>query len=58
MKSLLVSVALGAGFLLSVSAYADAPAGSTAQCKDATDYSGASDQGASHVNQGLNEWLA
>ena len=57
MKSLLVSVALGAGFLLSVGAYADAPAGSTAQCKDGTYYSGTSHKGACHGHQGVKEWL-
>ncbi len=57
MKGLLVSVALGAGLLLSVSAYADAPAGSTAQCKDGTYYSGTSHKGACHGHQGVKEWL-
>lgn len=57
MKSLLVSVALGAGFLLSVGAYADAPAGSTAQCKDGTYYSGASHKGACKGHHGVKEWL-
>lgn len=57
MKSLLVSVALGAGFLLSVGAYADAPAGSTAQCKDGTYYSGASHKGACKGHDGVKEWL-
>jgi hypothetical protein len=57
MKSLLVSVALGAGFLFSVGAYADAPAGSTAQCKDGTYYSGASHKGACKGHDGVKEWL-
>jgi hypothetical protein len=57
MKSLLVSVALGAGFLLSVGAYADAPAGSTAQCKDGTYYSGTTHKGACKGHQGVKEWL-
>jgi hypothetical protein len=57
MKSLLVSVALGAGFLLSVGAYAAAPAGSTAQCKDGTYYSGASHKGACKGHDGVKEWL-
>jgi len=57
MKSLLVSVALGAGFLLSGGAYADAPAGSTAQCKDGTYYSGTTHKGACRGHQGVKEWL-
>jgi hypothetical protein len=57
MKNLLVSVALGAGFLLSVGAYAEAPAGSTAQCKDGTYYSGASHKGACKGHDGVKEWL-
>src|SRR5450432_2067601 len=57
MKSLLVSVALGAGFLLFGGAYADAPAGSTAQCKDGTYYSGTTHKGACHGHQGVKEWL-
>lgn len=57
MKSLLVSVALGAGLLLCVGAYADAPAGSTAQCKDGTYYSGTTHQGACKGHQGVKEWL-
>ncbi len=57
MKSLLVSVVLGAGFLFSVGAYADAPAGSTAQCKDGTYYSGASHKGACRGHDGVKEWL-
>jgi hypothetical protein len=57
MKSLLISVALGAGLLLSVGAYADAPAGSTAQCKDGTYYSGTSHKGACKGHDGVKEWL-
>jgi len=57
MKRLLISVALGAGFLLSVGAYAEAPAGSTAQCKDGTYYSGTSHKGACKGHEGVKEWL-
>lgn len=57
MKTLLVSTALGLGFLLSAGAYAQAPAGATAQCKDGTYYSGTTHKGACRGHEGVKEWL-
>jgi len=57
MKKTLVIIALGAGFLLSCVAYADPPAGATAECKDGTYYTGTSHQGACHGHQGVKTWL-
>ncbi|MGH8042480.1 MAG: DUF3761 domain-containing protein [Rudaea sp.] len=57
MKALLVSSALGLGLLLSVGAWAQAPAGATAQCKDGTYYSGTTHKGACRGHKGVKEWL-
>ena len=58
MKTLFLSVALGAGLLLSAGVYADAPpAGAIAQCKDGTYFSGTSHSGACKGHQGVKEWL-
>jgi hypothetical protein len=57
MKSLFLSVALGAGFLLSAGAYADAPAGAIAQCKDGTYFTGTTHKGACKGHDGVKEWL-
>lgn len=58
MKTLFLCVALGAGFLLSAGASADAPpAGAIAQCKDGTYFSGTSHSGACKGHQGVKEWL-
>jgi len=57
MKTLFLSVALGAGFLLSAGAFAEAPAGAIAQCKDGTYFSGTSHSGACKGHQGVKEWL-
>jgi Protein of unknown function (DUF3761) len=57
MKTLFLSVALGAGFLLSAGAFADAPAGAIAQCKDGTYFTGTSHNGACKGHQGVKEWL-
>jgi flagellar hook-length control protein FliK len=56
MKALFVSVAL-VGALLAVDAYADAPAGATALCKDGTYYSGTTHKGACKGHQGVKDWL-
>ena len=57
MKALFVSVAFGVGALLSIGAHAaDAPAGSTALCKDGTYYSGKSKRGACSGHDGIQEW--
>jgi hypothetical protein len=57
MKTLLVKAALGVGLLASVSAYAQAPAGATAECKDGTYYSGTTHKGACRGHQGVKSWL-
>ena len=57
MKTLLVKAALGVGLLAAAGAYAEAPAGATAECKDGTYYSGTSHKGACHGHQGVKTWL-
>jgi hypothetical protein len=56
MKALFVSVAFGVGALLSLGAHADAPAGSTALCKDGSYYSGKSKRGACSGHDGIKDW--
>jgi cell division septation protein DedD len=57
MKALFVSVAFGVGALFGASAYAQAPAGAIAQCKDGTYFTGTSHKGACKGHQGVKEWL-
>ena len=57
MKALLVSSALGLGVLLSAGAWAEAPAGATASCKDGTYYTGTTHKGACRGHKGVKEWL-
>jgi cytoskeletal protein RodZ len=57
MKAVLVSTALGLGLLLSAGAYAQAPAGATASCKDGTYYTGTTHKGACRGHKGVKEWL-
>lgn len=58
MKTLMVSVAMGLGALLSQSTLAaEAPAAHTAQCKDGTYFDGATHKGACRGHQGVKEWL-
>ncbi len=57
MKALLVSSALGLGLLLSAGAWAQAPAGATASCKDGTYYTGTTHKGACRGHKGVKEWL-
>ena len=57
MKTFLVKAALGVGLLAAASAYAQAPAGATAECKDGTYYSGTSHKGACRGHQGVKSWL-
>ncbi|MBS0438261.1 MAG: DUF3761 domain-containing protein [Proteobacteria bacterium] len=57
MKTLLVSAALGLGMLLTAGAYAQAPAGATAACKDGTYYTGTTHKGACRGHKGVKEWI-
>ncbi|HEY7871397.1 MAG TPA: DUF3761 domain-containing protein [Rudaea sp.] len=57
MKALLVSSALGLGLLLTAGAWAQAPAGATASCKDGTYYTGTTHKGACRGHKGVKEWL-
>jgi hypothetical protein len=57
MKALFLSVAFGVAVLLSAGAYAQAPAGAIAQCKDGTYFTGTSHKGACKGHQGVKEWL-
>jgi hypothetical protein len=59
-KTLLVSIVTTFGLILAGAAHAaapaSAPAGTTAQCKDGSWYSGAGKKGACHGHQGIKEW--
>jgi len=57
MKALLVSSALGLGLLLTAGAWAQAPAGATASCKDGTYYTGTTHKGACRGHKGVKEWI-
>jgi hypothetical protein len=57
MKALLVSSAFGLGLLLSAGAWAEAPAGATASCKDGTYYTGTAHKGACRGHKGVDKWL-
>src|SRR5215472_6779668 len=57
MKALLVSIAFGICALFGASAFAQAPAGAIAQCKDGTYFTGTSHKGACKGHQGVKEWL-
>jgi len=58
----LVSIAITLGFFVGGAAYAaapaDAPAGTTGQCKDGTYTSAAAKKGACHGHQGVKAWYA
>jgi len=56
MKSTLIAMALGAGIAVCASAYAQAPAGATALCKDGSYYSNASKKGACSKHGGVKDW--
>ncbi len=58
MKTAIRSMALAAGLLAAQVAVAQAPAGSTGQCKDGTYSTAASKQGACRGHQGVKEWYA
>jgi hypothetical protein len=57
MNTLFVSMTLGIGALISAGAYAAAPAGAIAQCKDGTYFTGTEHKGACKGHQGVKEWL-
>jgi hypothetical protein len=57
MKPLFVSIAFAVGVLFGVSAWAQAPAGAIAQCKDGTYFTGTSHKGACKGHQGVKDWL-
>ena len=58
MKSAIRLMAVATGLLAAQVAAAQAPAGSTGQCKDGTYTSAASKQGACRGHQGVKEWYA
>jgi Protein of unknown function (DUF3761) len=58
MKRAIRLMAVATGLLAVQVAAAQAPAGSTGQCKDGTYTSAASKQGACHGHQGVKEWFA
>jgi hypothetical protein len=58
MKSVIRLMAVATGLLAAQVAAAQAPAGSTGQCKDGTYTSAASKQGACRGHQGVKEWYA
>jgi Protein of unknown function (DUF3761) len=58
MKRAIRLMAVATGLLAAQMAVAQAPAGSTGQCKDGTYTSTASKQGACHGHQGVKEWYA
>jgi len=58
MKSAIRLMAVATGLLAAQVAAAQAPAGSTGQCKDGTYTSAASKQGACRGHQGVKEWFA
>jgi hypothetical protein len=58
MRTAIRWMALAAGLLAAQVAVAQAPAGSTGQCKDGTYTTAASKQGACRGHQGVKEWFA
>ena len=58
MKRAIRLMAVATGLLAAQVAVAQAPAGSTGQCKDGTYSTAASKQGACHGHQGVKEWYA
>jgi hypothetical protein len=58
MKTAIRLMAVAAGLLATQVAVAQAPAGSTGQCKDGTYSTAASKQGACRGHQGVKEWYA
>lgn len=56
MKALYATIAV-VGALFSAGAFAQAPAGAIAQCKDGTYFSGTSHKGACKGHKGVKEWL-
>jgi hypothetical protein len=58
MKTAIRLMAVATGLLAVQVAAAQAPAGSTGQCKDGTYTTAASKQGACHGHQGVKEWYA
>lgn len=57
MKALFATLTFGIGAVLGTGAYAQAPAGAIAQCKDGTYFTGTTHSGACKGHQGVKEWL-
>ena len=55
MKISLAAVVISAGILFGGNAFAEAPAGAIAQCKDGTYYTGTSHKGAQYPPSSLNQ---